>query len=193
MSEQTTSEMASSAPQMPEAVRATFEQHPQAHMVLLEMGHGYAKAKYPGRCPVSGLFIIAGQTVVRRLHVWCRNGRSFDGYAHADACAELNFYGRGENHAAGIQGTSCWRRWTETWLEEADLENAPVGTRLAITEAGDYGFTTKTWYKNGANEWTSDKRGKQTVKQFLAAMKRRTKGFTWMTEPPVAPRAPIGT
>lgn len=176
-------------PTMPETVSAAFAADPTVQLVLVEMGHGYAKAKYNGRCPISGMIISANSTTVRHLVFWTRGGKMFDGYVHGKTCEFLHFLG-------SDPAVSRWQSWTPEWMSSFDLETAAVGTMVTVAETRDYCIVTKSWKRlpggwravgahfSGAEPGNAATYSDTSPKQLAASFRRRTSGLAFRVDLP---------
>lgn len=176
--------------EMPAHIVAMFNHNPRAHLALVEMGHGYGKAKFSGSCKVTGLPIIIGQTI-RKLSFWSRDGRFFEGYVPGATCSLLQFVGGGEFMTEGgpvTPATSTWRLWSPSWLEGVDLASMPVGTSFEVMKvnAGAYAETINRWVldeRGGVRAWVQNY-NRSSDAQLAAALKRTKKAVAFRIELP---------
>lgn len=190
---------ATATPTLPANVSRTFARIPQAQTVLVEMGHGYGKAKFASRCPMTGLSINVG-TMVRKVDCYTRSGKHLDAYVAAKSAEFWGFHGGSEGLTGetGDMAHSGWRRFTnaaEFLADIGDLDGYAVGTEVTVAETMDYAIVTKTWIRTEAG-WSSSRKSfsgsepvnassnKTTTKQLAAGFARRTRGTAYRIDLP---------
>lgn len=171
-------------PTAPANVLSYFEAHPTAQTLLVELGHGYGKAKYSGTCRITGNVILPS-TTVRKVVFWTRDGRNFDGYLPSGTVSALDFRGVQRTIESldagtdlGVEGVSEWVVGSASldFLRGLDLASLPDGTKIEVLRyvEGAYAPTVDGWTVRvfGAKrEWCSAT-GRITDKQLASAFAR---------------------
>ena len=177
-------------PTSPEKVAEVFAAHPEAGLVLIEMGHAYGKAKFSGHCKVTGIHISPGAPI-RHLAFASRDGRVFDGYVPTKTAELLAFRGGG---ATDGNGWSHWHPWTPAWLEGRDLASMEAGTTIHLMKdsRGGYTCTTQKWslevLGDGTRRWNNhETRGKSTDAMLSSTLRRVTDAVVYRFEAPWKP------
>ena len=185
---------------MPANVRRTFNRIPEAYTVLVEMGHAYGKARYPGKCPMTGMMIRPGDPI-RKVVCWTREGRQLDAYVHHRSAEFWSFHGGSEGLTGetGDMPWSSWRRFDGESFRVAvsGLDDFALGTTIIVADVSDcfptmlvkaWRRTTKGWesYRAicSAAEYAGTARSDSTSKQLQAAFARRTKGVAYRIDLP---------
>lgn len=168
----------------PAAVLAFFAANPTAQAALIEMGHGYGKAKFSGACRITGNVILPS-TTVRKVVFWTRDGRKFDGYLPSGTVSVLEFHGISRSiedleagKDLGITGVSTWMVGAASLqgLQALDLASLPAGTRIEVLRyvEGAYAPTVDAWtvrVLGAKREWCSGS-GRSSDKQLAASLAR---------------------
>lgn len=147
---------------MPATVRAAFDANPAAHLAseTRTWGHAYGKAKYSGRCGLTGTYIVANLTAIRRVVVWTRSGKCYDGWASNDGLGKLGFVG-------GQVVMSSWRRASGAVVAKA-IENG--ATWIEVLK--DDGSTTAYHFGDYDGKWHRGHQARMTAAQLCSSLRR---------------------
>ena len=171
----------------PAPLAAFFAATPRATFALTEIGHAYGKAKYPGRCPITGT-PIHRNGAIRRVEGVTADGRSFSCHIPAAALQIIESCTVGSVRFKSPRGLHTVKvcGWAKVGADfdgmtAAAIEGAGVGDSLMISapscihgedERKEWTLlrSGKWWRRGGAAAGVSAKQLQSSVKRA-----RRTK------------------
>jgi len=167
----------------PAVITAVFTAHPEATLVLETMGHGYGKAKYNGRCRLTGGCISRGESI-RRVVIWTHTGNCFEGIISNRALGMLAFFGHytsiltDDQQCKAPMGHTTWRRFDSEAIS-TELTDVPVGTRIDVVYPGDFADDVRSWsFGDLHGKWRKHGSYNDSSTKQLAASFRRAKRAT---------------
>lgn len=156
-----------------------FRKHPELNTVFFEMGHGFGKAKYDGRCKLTGAPILQGRTA-RYIRGITRSGQTFDTYSTQEMLEllDIKFVDYNDPNFSGVSATKFQPCSGEWWSVLDAAEAAGKGT-LTVLSSGPYASWPTIWkFDPIFRKWIKSQNhtpfggAKSTTKQLQAALKR---------------------
>lgn len=157
-----------------------FRKYPKINTVFVEVGHGFGKAKYDGKCKFTGASVLKGR-VSRHIRGITRGGSTFDTYTTNEMLSALDARSL---DGYGMIGASPYQPCSGDWW--INLEKAEAAGRglLVVLENSMYATSSKSWvfhpdWGTWVNKWPA--RGVST-KQLIASLKRSSRNGMWMLD-----------
>ena len=155
-----------------------FRKYPEMNTVFVEVGHGFGKAKYDGKCKLTGASVLKGR-VSRHIRGITRDGKTFDTYTTNEMLDAMN-----ARSLDGQIGASPYQPCSGDWWINVEKAVAAGRGLLVVLENSMYATRSKSWLFNPregtwANNWPA--RGVST-KQLIASLKRSSRHGMWMLD-----------
>ena len=145
------------------------------------MGHAYHRAKFYGRCGLTGDVINMGEAI-RRVTIVTRSGHEFSGIMANRTCAWLRFHGEvgyratPDSHCYLVFVTE-WQRTHDEWAEIA--VTATEGQTLTVQVGWDYATTEKAWSLGKDGKWHGARWTTLSPKQLRASLRRNNRALAY--------------
>ena len=153
-------------------------------LAVTGFGHGYGKAKFASRCPLTGIEIQWGEAV-RKIEIVTKNGARWEGYTSNAIFDILGRHGVSSIYAETKDGnvaisvsrwTKCGGEWVDRLAES--MEAAVDGTTVRVM---DKDGQEKAWTRRG-NQWLGTGYTRSSASQVLSGLRRSKRYRLHMVE-----------
>ena len=154
-------------------------------LAVTDFGHGYGKAKFASRCPLTGIEIQWGEAM-RKVEIVTKHGTRWEGYTSNAIFAILGKHGVNSIYAETKDGkvavsvsrwTKCGGEWVARLAES--MEAAVDGTTIRVM---DKDGQEKAWTRRG-NQWLGGTGyTRSSASQVLSGLRRSKRYRLHMVE-----------
>ena len=168
---------------------AAFTAHPEATVIITSVSHAYGRARYNGRCKLTGAVIHSGDKT-RTIEGVCRSGQAFKvvipSAARDSVLSTMESGWRREIQTEGPKGhltlyVFSWSRCDSAWVDSVAerIETAEPSAQVRLAEPNMCGGLSVTNYTKQANgKWRRAGTYRDSTTKALLGSLRRSKRYT---------------